>query len=487
MTSIGRVLRDTLIYGSGDALLRATAFLTLPIYSRLFAPGEYGLWSYVVTLTFLLYSALLLGGDSAYTRFYFATQSTRERQVLTSTVLLLVGVVSAVVTLLLLPLTGVLSDWMFDTDDRALLLALAVLATPFVVANTIAATALRNQFRAPLFALLNVATAVLGVGLSLFFILARDAGVEGAVGGVLAAAAIMLPIRLWTIRGLLVPAVSRRVLRKVLVFGLPLVPAAIAGWIFSVSDRIVLGQLSSLQELGLYAVATSITSLLTFLYAPFGAAWGPHAIQAYERDPEEASIFFGRMLTYILLGFSFLAVAVTAFADDLLRLLTPSDFAGAGIAVAPLALGAVAYGTIQVTALGITLKHRTAYVAAIAWGAALLNLALNLLFVPAYGMRASAWATAVTSVALTVAYLVVSRRLFHVHYETRRVLTIAVAAVAFTLAASLLPEEPLIAGLVLKALYCCAFVGALLLLRAVDRRETGAVRAALRGFPTGRA
>lgn len=481
MTPIGRVLRDTLIYGSGDAVLRATAILTLPIYTRLFEPGEYGLWSYVVTLTFLLYSALLLGGDSAYTRFYFATQSVRERQVLTSTVLVLVGSVAGVVTLLLLPLTTVLSGWMFGTDDRALLLTLAVLATPFVVANTIAATALRNQFRAPLFALLNVATALLGVGLSLFFILGRDAGVEGAVGGVLAAAALMLPIRLWTIRSLLVRSVSRDVLRRVLVFGLPLVPASIAGWIFSVSDRVVLGQLATLHELGLYAVATSITSLLTFLYAPFGSAWGPHAIQAYEDDPDEASVFFGRVLTYVLVAFGFLAVAVAAFADDLLRLLSPPDFAGAAVVVAPLALGAVAYGTIQVTALGITLEHRTVYVALIAWGAAVLNLVLNLAFVPAYGMRASAWATAVTSVALTLAYLVVSRRLFRVRYETRRALTIVGAVTAFTLLATLLPNEPLVLGLVLKALYCCAFVGALFVLGALDRREASAVRATLTG------
>jgi O-antigen/teichoic acid export membrane protein len=482
MASIGRVFRDTLVYGSGDALLRATAFLTLPIYTRLFAPGEYGLWSYVVTLTFLLYSALLLGGDSAYTRFFFATQDARERQVLTSTVLLLVGVVSTVAALVLAAFSAPLSSWMFGTDDRALLLALAVLAAPFVVANTIAGTALRNQFRPALFAVLNGVTALLGVAISLYFIVVRDAGVEGAVGGVLAAAAVMLPVRLWTIRGLLVRDVSSPVLRKVLRFGLPLVPAAIAGWVFSLSDRIVLGQLSSLHELGLYAVAASITGILTFLYAPFGAAWGPRAIQTYERDQAEASVFFGQVLTYILLVFGFLAVAVAAFADDFVRLLTPGDFSAASSAVPPLALGAVAYATIQVTALGLTLRHRTVYIALVSTAAAVLNLGLNLAFVPAYGQQASAWATAVTSLALTVAYLVLSRRLFRVRYESRRGLAIAAATVAFALAATLLPSDPLALSLVVKGLYCAAFVGVLFVLGAVDRRETVAVRGALRGF-----
>ncbi len=63
-------------------------------------------------------------------------------------------------------------------------------------------------------------------------------------------------------------------------FGLPLVPAAIAGWVFTVSDRIVLGKLATFRELGLYAAASSIASVLSFLLGPLGQAWSPHAVQA---------------------------------------------------------------------------------------------------------------------------------------------------------------------------------------------------------------
>ena len=57
-----------------------------------------------------------------------------------------------------------------------------------------------------------------------------------------------------------------------LAFGLPLVPAAFTGWVIAVSDRIVLGKLSSFEEVGLYAVAGSVASVITFLLPPLGQA-----------------------------------------------------------------------------------------------------------------------------------------------------------------------------------------------------------------------
>lgn len=481
--SIRRLFRDILVYGSGDVVLRATAVLTLPIYSRLFGPGEYGLWSFLVTLTFFLNAFLLLGGDAAYARYFFAGADRRAQQVLTSTTVILLAAAGTIVTLVLLPLAWMFSDWSFGTRGHGDLVALALVSGPVVVLNTILGQALRNQFRAGMFALLNAGTAVAGVALSLYLIVARDLGVKGVLIGGLAAAVLVLPIRLWTVRDLLQPTFSWPVCRRLLAFGLPLVPAAVAGWAMSVSDRLVLGKLSTLHEVGLYSVAASVVSLITFLNSPLGQAWSPHAVQAYERDEEAARAFYGRVLTYILLGFGLLAVVVTAFGRELLRLLATPEFGGARLAIAPLALAAVAYATIQVTSAGISLRHRTVYIALVSVAGALLNLALNVAFVPRWGMQASAWATAVSSLFLTGAYAAISRRLWRVSYENRRVAAASVATIGFTMGAHLMPPLTLVAAMPLKLAYCVAYLGALVSLGAIDRRETTAARTALAGLP----
>jgi O-antigen/teichoic acid export membrane protein len=477
--TVRRLVRDVLVYGSGDAILRASALLTLPVYSRVLDPTDYGVWSFLVTLTFLLNAMLSLGADAAYARYFF-TGELEDRRVLTSSLLLVVAAANGVAVAALLPFSGALAEAAFGGDRYETATALAILSGPLVVLSALAGQALRNRFQPVLFAALNVATAALGIVFGLWLVVAHDLGVTGVVGGTLLATLVVLPVRLWTIRDLLAPTFSRAVARRALRFGLPLVPAAFAGWALSVSDRMILGWLSTFREVGLYAVAASIASLLSFLLSPLGQAWSPHAVRAYERDPEHAREFYGRVLTYILVGFGLLGVVVTAYAPELLALLTPPEFHDARAAVAPLVLGAVAYATIQVTSAPITLKERTIWITIVSAGAAALNVLLNVALIPAYGMIAAAWSTAAASVALTLGYVAVSRKMWRVRYEHRRVLAASAAVVGFTVVASYLPDLAYELDLVLKAFYCAAFVGALFALGALDRRERAAALTALR-------
>ena len=66
------------------------------------------------------------------------------------------------------------------------------------------------------------------------------------------------------------------------------------------------------------------------------------------------------------------------------------------------------------------MAKRTQYIALHAWVAAVLNVALNLLLIPTFGMVGSAWAMAFAYLYLTIAYLVTSQRMWRVEYEVRR-------------------------------------------------------------------
>ena len=65
------LLRDIAIYGTGNLLVKATAFITMPIYTRIFTPEEYGIWNFTLTAVGLVSTVLALGGDSAYARYFF--------------------------------------------------------------------------------------------------------------------------------------------------------------------------------------------------------------------------------------------------------------------------------------------------------------------------------------------------------------------------------------------------------------------------------
>ena len=470
-----RLSRDFIVYGFGEVAVKLFSLVTIPIYTSIFSPSEYGALSIVLTLLGLFMAVVILGGDSAYARFFFRAQTIDEKRRITSSWIAFLAAWSGAVVIVLLPFAPQIADWALHSDVRAALLVVPLLSVPIAIVNRLSAQALRNEFRAGTFTILNVASVSLSVSISIFAAVGLGLGILGILVGALSAELIMLPVRLWAARTLLIPRFHFDDIRPLLAYGIPLVPISLAYWVFLVSDRILLAQLSTLEQVGLYSVAASLVGLSSIAVAALAQAWSPHAMRAFEEEPDYAPRLFGRMLTYVLAGFGFLCVGITAFGPELLRLLTTPAFAGAVVAIGPLALGMVAYATTQVTAGGITLKLRTRYMAIHASLAAAINVALNLVLIPQYAALGAAWATMIAYTYLTLAYLVTSQRLWTVAYEKRRSITVLVVLLAFTAGTAFLPTLPILAAIVVKGAYCLAFLGALFLLRALDQREVRAV------------
>jgi O-antigen/teichoic acid export membrane protein len=468
--------KDFLIYGVGEAIIRSFGILTVPIYTRIFPPDEYGILSFVLTLMGLFSAVLVLGGDSAYARYFFEARTDAQRRTVTTTWIGFLALWSLVAVAAVLPFSGLISNASFGSDANAWLIATALIAAPLSLTNRMCAQVLRNQFKAAAFTTLNIISTVATVGFSLGAVLLFDTGVLGILVGALLAELVMLPPRLWAARAMFGSDVSARVLVNLLRYGIPLVPTSLAFWVFLASDRLILGKLSTLAELGLYSVAVSLVGLANIVIGSFSQAWTAHSLRAYEETPDQAPQLYGRVLTYLLVGFGLLGVGLTAFGPELLDLLAGGSYDRAAEAVPPLAIGMVAYASTLVTGAGIGLMKRTKYLAVLSALAALLNVVLNVLLIPPFGMVGSAWATAVSYLFLTLAFLVVAQRLWRVAYEVRRSLLAAVAASLFVVGAPVLYSLSSPFWLLWKLFYCAAFVGVLLVLGVLDQREVSALR-----------
>jgi O-antigen/teichoic acid export membrane protein len=415
-----RLSRDLLVYGLGELLVKAFSLITLPIYTRIFTAPEFGALSIFMTVSGFALAIIALGGDSAFVRYFLSARTLDERRTITSTWIAFLGVWSVVATALIVPASPFLTDIAVGGDADSLLMVLALVIIPIRLTNVMCAQALRNEFRAVAYTVMNVATLALTVVGALVGAIALDLGIAGVLVGTLGAEVVMLPTRLWTIRHLLRPVFSSRYLVRLIGYGLPLVPTSIAYWVFTTSDRVLIGNLSTLEQVGLYSVAVSVANIANIAIVALGQAWTPHAVQRYESDPDEAGVLFGRMFIYILFAFGTLAVGLTALANIIVGVLASDEFSGAAAGVAPLAIGMVAYATTQITAAGITLRNRTAYFALYSWLAAGVNIVLNILLIPSMGMVGAGLATAAAYIALTVSYGLTSHRLWRMDYQWRR-------------------------------------------------------------------
>ncbi len=143
--SFRAIFKDIVIYGSGDALARASGLLTLPIYTRLLTTRAYGVLGFVLSAQALFISLLAVGSDAAYARFYFAEDSVERRRLVTSTWFAFLTVWGCALTAIVIPFSGVLSKGAFGTTHYQLLVTLALISTPVTLMNNMFGQVLRND------------------------------------------------------------------------------------------------------------------------------------------------------------------------------------------------------------------------------------------------------------------------------------------------------------------------------------------------------
>src|SRR5436190_546063 len=244
---------------------------------------------------------------------------------------------------------------------------------------------------------------------------------------------------------------SRDLLRQMNHFGMPLVPSALALWAINFIDRIFVAHYKGQAEVGVYSVAVRIASAIVFLMIAFRLAWPAFAYSI--EDDREAKRAYSYVLTYLLFVCCWLSVALGVLAPWLVHLLARgTGFGRAADAVALLAFAATAYAGYTVVAIGIGRARQTQFNWVVSGIAAVINIVLNVILIPPYGMIGAAISTAAAYLALFLGMVLNSQRVYPVDYQWRRVATLAAVAVCLTVAGSV-PDVPLAVAILIALAY----------------------------------
>jgi O-antigen/teichoic acid export membrane protein len=476
--------QHTLAYGLSGFVVPLVGVITLPIYSRVFTPSEYGLLELGLVLTGIALVLADAGLSAAAQReFYeYRPEQAAERRDVVFTALCATLALSLGVAAVLLLLRDPIAERLFERSGEKALVAVVAATIPALTLATYLREIMRLGFRTGHYLVSATLTAVLTGALGVFAVLVLDLDVEGVFLGTLVAAVAAAAYGALAIRSDLAGQFSRRELRALVAFGLPLVPAAVSAWALLLVDRLILRRLEDLDAVGQYAIASRLSGVLVLGMTAFVLALGPYLLSVYSERPDQEKLVRGRTLTYLAFSLGFGALVLTLFADELTQLFAP-DYDEAPGAVGPLAFGAIAYGAAAVLLTGIGLAKRTIYVAGLSTIAAAANIALNLALIPPFGIVGAALASAGGYAVLAGLYYWAAQRVYPTPFEPRKVLTIVALAIAASFAAAI-PLEG-VAAVAVKLAAIMAFLAAVVASRAIGRDELRELSRFARGMIPG--
>jgi O-antigen/teichoic acid export membrane protein len=478
--------RQTLAYGLSGLIGPLVGLITLPVFARVFTRGQYGLLELGTTSTTVALALTDAGLTAAMLRsFYdYRGDEERERRSVMLTGLLSTTALAFVIAGLMIVFRAEIARRILQRPDEEGLVVL--IAASVIALNTwrFVSEVMRVRLLAFNYLATTLIAATITTTLGVTGVLALGWRVNGVFFAGVVGSGIAATYGVLVVRESLAGRFSRAHLRRMLAFGLPLVPATLASWALALIDRIILSRLGSLAQVGEYAIANRLASLLTLGMTAFLFALTPFLFAVYSEDPAQEKVARGRTLTYLTFVLALGGLILTLFAQEILRIIAPR-FEIAYKAVGPLMLGMLAYGLVALLATGIALARSTGRGALLALLAAAINIGLNFALIPPFGIVGAGFATAVGYGFLAVSYYLLSQHIYPTPYEPKKVLlTVSVACAFGVLGAT--PLGPSAIAVPLKLAAVASFVLVIWGTGTMTRSEFAELKRFLLGMIPGR-
>jgi O-antigen/teichoic acid export membrane protein len=447
---IARLARHSAVYGLGGLASRILAVLLLPLYTKYLTPADYGRIETVIAASAVLVIVLRMGISTAFFRFYFDATDPARRTLVVRTSFWFTMVMATAGLVLGLILAPEIAHVLRLGPHANLVRAAAV--GLWAQMNYEQLTSLfRVEERSVAFVTASLVNLLVTVGATVLLVVVLDRGAIGVIVGNFTGTLFVYVVLLVYRRYQLGLQFDRGLLRAMNRFGMPLVPAALALWAINFIDRWLIAIFKDQAEVGVYSVAVRIASAVVFLLIAFRTAWPAFAYSI--EDDSMARRTYSYVLTYVVYVTCWASLALGVLAPWLVHLLARNPaFYRASDAVALLAFSGAAYAGYTVLAIGSGRARKTQGNWIVAGAAAALNVGLNVVLIPPYGMIGAAVATLAAYLALFAGMFLYAQRVYPVAYQWRRVLTAASVAGVLTVLGSVV-SIPLAVAILLAVVY----------------------------------
>lgn len=409
-----RFVANSAMYLLPTLLLRGLSFLLTPVYSRAMSVADFGVVGIATTLVTLLGIVLGFALFSSVGRLYVDCETEAQKRRFLGTIATALLVVPPGLTLLLEVAGSAgwltpLSSLRWPTELRVV-----IWAALFSVYPSLGAAVLTIREEPRRLAVLNVGTAAAQIAATLVLVVMLRLGAVGVlwstlignIAGTLGTFVMLAPIE-WRL--------DRVILRRALTYSLPLLPHLLSNWAFAVSDRLILERYVDKAAIGEYSLAYMFSFAVSVVTGATISAFAPIAQKTFKAS-NDVTPDLRRVSTIVVGVLTFSALGAALLGVDAIRLFTPSSYHGATRWVGLVVLGAFAQGLALVVAQVTWFVERTGRVASITMVASGLNIGLNLLLIPRYGVVVAAASTAGCGLVLLGLHAVVARLLLPVRW-----------------------------------------------------------------------
>lgn len=462
--------KHTFLYSIGHGFLQLGSFLLLPLLARYLTVDQFGIMAILLVFGAIVREIAELGILTAITRIYFDFKNEKNKKEVLGTSFVMLHLTGILIVLIFLPISKIISNIVLGSPQFSYLFTLLILSLYFDSIFNFHLSVLRVKNCSLQFVFQSLFKLLIFVLITVYFVVSLERGLEGVFeAGLLSSLISFIMSHCFLLRKLSI-AFNRDMAREIMQFGLPFVPTRILSLILTSSDRYLLGLFSSINQVGLYTMGYKIGMFVNvFVIIPFNLAW-PQQIKPVS-ESRNADEIFSKILTFYFVIAGFVVTTIVVFLDEIYTMFLTSEFSESKIIVIIIAISYLINGTYNILLVGPFLYKKTMYQPIIYGVAAVLNVGLNLYFIPKYGIYGAAGTTLFCCSLIPVLTYLFSRKYYRFNIEYSRIAKIIICLIIIYLFGRAISYDNLVLTVFVKACILVLFPLFLYMISFCDEKE----------------
>ena len=411
MAEKNKVVKAGIGYIIGNYLLKGLSFLTVPIFSRLMKPSDYGIYNTFIAYEAILYIVMGFAIHSSYKNALYkyrtiddgAEQGKDYDTYVSATIML--QMISAVVWFLLVLAIGQYFTQLLGLDFTSMIFLCIYSFAGSILACYNAHVGLKYQYKS--FLLVSGINAVSNIILSIvlmYTIFPQNRYMARIIGTTLPVTIITLFIIIKFFKKAR-PRNYKYFLPWGLKYSIPIISHGISQVILSQFDRIMINKIISSSAAGIYSFAYNIYAIINVTARSLDNVWNPWFYEQMRNKNIENIKKKSNIYTLMMLLASIVVILIS---PELVKILGDEEYWSASYSVIPIVAGGFFAFLYTIPASVEYYYEKTKFIAVGTIAAAIINVVLNLIFINKFGYIAAAYTTLFTYILYFVFHYIIA-------------------------------------------------------------------------------
>ncbi len=379
-----------------EGISKGISFIVFPILTYYITPYQMGIYS-VLFLFFGILSVIINPGiNIGFARFY-----AERRETSISSVLLFILLWGTIITGFLTLLAGAISSFLLNTPQYSNLIILVSLWSITESLYILLHTKIRIDEKLTLYGIVLIARTITFI-IILFLYIKMKNGITGLIMGPLIGDLVAISLLLMKDR--LKIEIKIEDIKNIIRYGAGLAPALLFFLLMEYADRFLLKIFTNFTYTGIYSMGYKIGGLIYYIYLIINRIWEPFIFstgEKWENIKKESSTLI------LILGIPLILILLLR--DTFYNFFIESSYKEGSTISSITGISYFLYGIFSITSAPLYIKNKTIKVSIIYFAGFLINIIVDFLIIPLYGITGAALSTLMAYATILILSLIIEK------------------------------------------------------------------------------